>query len=217
MTFLYPLLEKGVSLFMENPLGQWLWFIAMLILFYWFAQKDDTRVIIILNISNIFWIAHFYMIDNIWALLATLIAMLRLYLSLKYKWSMGAMVFVTLACLISWIFAYSEPVSILPIVATIAASYGFFFLDKVNLRLILLLVSSMWFVYHLETGSISWVINEIIVTITLLITIYRFNYSEEKSIYLKNSIKNIFKKRPQRIDLGRYMFLRDKDRFISEK
>jgi len=61
------------------------------------------------------------------------------------------MVFVTVACLVSGIFSYSDPISILPIIATIAASYGFFFLEKVELRLLLILVSSMWFVYHLET------------------------------------------------------------------
>ena len=213
MTFLYPLFEKGVSLFMENPLGQWLGFLAMFILFYGFALKDDKQVVKVLIVSNFFWILHFLMIDNLWALLATLIAMLRLYLSLKYKGSMNAMAFVTIACLISWVIAYEEPVSILPIVGTIAASYWFFFLEKVPLRMLLLLVSSMWLVYHLETGSISGVINEIIVTTTLLITIYRFNYSEEKSIYLKNSIKNILKKRPTRVDLGRYMYLRDSNRF----
>ncbi len=213
MTFLFPLFEKGVSLFMENPLGQSLGFIAMFILFYGFALKDDRQVVKVLIVSNIFWLAHFLMIDNLWALLATAIAMLRLYLSLKYKGSMNAMAFVTIACLVSGIIAYEQPVSILPIVWTIAASYGFFFLEKVPLRMLLLLVSSMWLVYHLETGSISGVINEIIVTITLLITIYRFNYSEEKSIYLKNSIKNILKKRPRRVDLWRYMYLRDSNRF----
>lgn len=213
MTFLYPLFEKGVSLFMEDPLGQSLGFIAMFILFYGFALKDDKQVVRVLIVSNLFWLAHFLMIDNLGAFLATAIAMLRLYLSLKYRWSTNAMIFVTIACLTSGIIAYEEPVSILPIVWTIAASYGFFFLEKVPLRMLLLLVSSMWLVYHLETGSVSWVINEVIVTITLLITIYRFHYSEEKSIYLKNSIKNILKKRPKRVDLWRYVYLRDSNRF----
>ena len=65
MTFLFPLFEKGVSLFMENPLGQSLGFIAMFILFYGFALKDDKQVIRVLIVSNLFWIVHFLMIDNL--------------------------------------------------------------------------------------------------------------------------------------------------------
>lgn len=213
MTFLHPLFEKGVSLFLSNPVGQGLWFIAMFILFYAFSLTDDKKVVKILIISNFFWIAHFMLLDNLWALFATVIAMIRLLLSLKYKWSFWAMAFVTIASVIAGAIAYSEPVSILPIVATVAASYGFFFLEKVELRMLLLLVSSMWFVYHLETGSISWAINEVIVSITLCVTIYKFQYGEEKRKYIRKSIFNILKKRPTRVDFWRFMYLKDKSRF----
>jgi len=213
MTFLHPLFQKGVSLILSDPIGQSLGFIAMFILFYAFSLTDDKKVIRVLIVSNFFWIAHFYMLENTAALFATLIAMMRLWLSLKFKGSLWAMVFVTVACLVSGIFSYSDPISILPIIATIAASYGFFFLEKVELRLLLILVSSMWFVYHLETWSISWVINEVIVSFTLLMAIYKFQYGEEKRIYIRRSIRDILKKRPIRADFWRFMYLRDKARF----
>jgi len=213
MTFLHPLFEKGVSLFLSDPLWQSLGFLAMFILFYAFSLTDDKKVVRILLISNFFWIAHFYFLDNTAALFATLIAMVRLWLSLKFKGSLWAMIFVTVACIISGIFSYTDPISILPIIATIAASYWFFFLEKTELRLLLILTSSMWFVYHLETGSMSWVINEIIVSFTLLIAIYKFQYGEEKRIYIRRSIRDILKKRPVRVDFGRFMYLRDKARF----
>jgi len=213
MTFLHPLFQKGVSLFMENPTGQSLGFVAMFILFYAFSLRDDKKVIKFLIISNFFWIAHFLLLDNQGAMYATIIAMIRLWLSLKYKWSVSAMIFVTIASVIAWAIAYSEPVSILPIVATVAASYWFFFLEKVELRMLMLLISSMWFVYHLETWSISGAINEVIVSTTLCITIYKFKYGEERRKYIRTSIRNILKKRPVRVDFWRFIYLKDKERF----
>lgn len=228
MTFLYPLFEKGVSLFMENPLGQTTWFFAMFIIFYAFTIKDDTKLIKVLSISNIFWILHFFLLGNVWALIATCVAMIRLYLSLKYKRSLVALLFVAFLSIFLGYFSYEWYLSLFPIIATILASYAFFYLEKAGLRIFLLAVSAMWLYYHINTGSVSGVINEVVVLFTLCLTIYRFMYEKERFSYNMETWKISwrkrlllqFKKRPKlrrRLDYGRFAIFRDRRRFeVSE-
>lgn len=224
MTFLPPLFEKGVSLIMENPVAQWTGFIAMFIIFYAFTIKDDIKLIRVLSVSNIFWIAHFFLMWNIWALIATIVAMIRLFLSLKYKQSYIALWFVAFLSLFLWYISYEWAISLIPIFATIIASYAFFFLEKASLRVLLLFVSSLWLYYHTQTWSISGIINEVVVLTTLCITIYRFIYEKERYSYdietwkasWKKRFLLQFKKRPKlrrRLDLWRFAIFRDRRRF----
>jgi hypothetical protein len=48
-----------------------------------------------------------------------------------------------------------QAISMLPLIATSISSYGFFFLEKLRLRILLAGVSLMWLFYHLNTGSMS--------------------------------------------------------------
>lgn len=200
------------------------------IIFYAFSIKDDTKLVHILSISNIFWMLHFFLLWNTWALIATVVAMIRLALSLKYRQSFIALGFVAFLSIFLWYFGYEGIISLIPIFATIIASYGFFFLEKISLRVLLWIVSVMWLYYHTQTGSISWIINEIIVLITLSLTIYRFIFDDEKYSYNLKTGEVIYspKKRfsflsslkPKinaraRLNLGRFVYLRDKDRFKS--
>lgn len=226
MTFLLPLFEKGVYLFMENPLWQVVGFIAMFIIFYAFTIKDDRKLIQVLSFSNIFWILHFFLLGNIWALIATIVAMIRLYLSLKYKRSMIALLFVAFLSVFLWYFSYEGAISLIPIIATIFASYAFFYSEKIQLRIILLVVSAMWLYYHMQTGSISGIINEVVVQTTLCLTIYRFIYERERFSYdvesgkisWRKRILLQFKRKPKlrkRIDFWRFAIFRDRRRFES--
>lgn len=224
MTFLYPLFEKGVSLFMENPLGQITWFFAMFIIFYAFTIKDDVKLIKVLSFSNIFWIIHFFLLWNIWALIATCVAMFRLFLSLKYKRNLWALLLVAFLSIFLGYFSYEWYISLFPIVATILASYAFFYLEKTALRIFLLAVSTMWLYYHINTWSISWVINELVVQATLCLTIYRFIYERERFSYntdtgkinWRKKILLQFKRKPKirrRLDYWRFSIFRDRKRF----
>lgn len=228
MTFLFPLFDKGVSLFLENPSWQIVGFIAMFIIFYAFSVKDDTKLVKLMSISCVFWILHFFLMGNFWALIATSVGLLRLLLSLKYKGNMKVLLFIAILSLILGYMSYEGFISLIPICATLIASYAFFFLEKIPLRLLLQVTSLMWLYYHLQTWSISGVINEIVVQWTLILTIYRFIYAKERYSYdiesWAISIKRKFLQRfrklppiPRRLNFGRFIFLRDSDRFETSE
>ena len=130
MTLLYPLFEKGFSLFSQNPSWQIVGFIAMFIIFYAFTIKDDTKLIKILTLSNIVWVIHFFLLGNYGAMIATVVAVIRLFLSLRYKKNMPALLFVAFLSIIFWYFSYEGYISLIPIISTIIASYWFFYLEK---------------------------------------------------------------------------------------
>ena len=145
---------------------------------------------------------------------ATFIGLVRLILSLKYQGSWWVLFWVIGASAIFWILSFDgKIISILPLIATSVSSYGFFFLKKIQLRLLLWTVSCMWLIYHLYTGSLSGIMNEIIVLWTIAYSVYMFLYRKEKKGYLKERIQIFFKKTPKRINYGRYIYFRDKNRF----
>lgn len=229
MTFLYPLFQKGVSLFLENPTAQTLWFIAMIIWIAGFLVMDDRKTIKIFIFASVFWILHFIFLWNIAALGATIIWITRLILSLKYQKNVKVLLWVIWISILFWFFSFDWTVlSLLPLIATSIASYWFFFLEKAQLRILLWFVSLMWLTYHLQTWSMSWVTNEIIVQWTIIYSVYKFIFSKERYSYNTDTGKISWRKRillqftkkpriRQRIDFWRFAILRDKRRFESQE
>lgn len=214
MTFLHPLFQKGVSLFLENPVGQALGFLAMIIGITGFIITDDRKTIKIFIISCVFWILHFIFMHNYGALGATVIGLIRLILSLKYKKSLSLLIAIIAVSLALWIYSFDGKfISMLPLIATGVSSYGFFFLEKIKLRILLAWVSLLWFSYHLNTGSISGIVNEIFVQITIWYSVYKFaTWSERKEKILERLRAKIRTPKPK-INFWRYIFLKDRERF----
>ncbi|MCH8518699.1 YgjV family protein [Candidatus Gracilibacteria bacterium] len=209
-----PFWNGFIITFLENPLGQILGFTAMLIGITGFIVQEDRVTIKIFIVSTIFWLLHFLFLANWGAFGATIIGLTRLVLSLKYQKSWRVLSGVVCASILFGMISFDgKLLSILPLIATAVSSYGFFFLQKIQLRLLLGVVSCMWFTYHLQTGSLSGVINEIIVLCTIVYSIYLFITRRERKILLKERINFLFGKIPKRINYGRYIYFRDKNRF----
>lgn len=201
-------------MFLENPIGQSLWFVAMFFWIYGFLVTDDRKTIKLFIVSCVFWIIHFIFMENYGALGATVIWLIRLILSLKYKKNTSIFVGILACTLALWLYSYNgQVISMLPLFATAISSYAFFFLEKAKLRIVLAGVSLMWLTYHLETGSISWVLNEVFVQASIWFSIYKFMTGHEKKAWIYTRIKSKIQKAPIRVNYGRYMFFRDRDRF----
>jgi hypothetical protein len=214
MVLIHTFLSGMISLFLENPLWQLLWFIAVLIGVCWYIVTNDTQTIKIFIISCIFWILHFLYLENYWALWATFIGLLRLILSLKYKKNISVFMGIIALSIAAGIYSFNwQAVAMLPLIATSISSYGFFFLEKVKLRILLAGVSLIWLFYHIQTGSISWVLNETIVQCTIIYSIYKFMIWAEKKEKILIRLKRKIWKSPVRIDFWRFIFMRDNNRF----
>lgn len=146
-----------------------------------FIVQDDRTTIKIFIVSCVFWILHFIFMANYGALAATIIGLVRLVLSLKYQKNVSVFLGIIAISIAYGIYAFDGKIlSVLPLLATAISSYGFFFLEKARLRMLLAIVSLMWLTYHIFTGSMSGVLNEIIVQITIWYSVVMFLMGKER-------------------------------------
>lgn len=206
--------QEVTTLFLANPVAQSVGFLAMFVWILWFLVQNDRTTVKIFILSCIFWLWHFYLLGNWGAFWATFIGFIRLILSLKYQKSISILVWV-LACSLAYgVYSFDgKVISTLPLLATAISSYGFFFLEKIRLRILLAGVSLLWFTYHLNTGSMSGILNEIIVQCTIWYSVLLFATWHEKKQKILERLKAKIWRAPARLNFGRYVFFRDKDRF----
>ncbi len=202
------------SIFFAHPLAQCVGFLAMFIWILGFLVTNDRTTVKIFIVSCVFWLGHFYLLGNWGAFGATFIGFIRLILSLKYQKNISILLWV-LACSLAYgIYSFDgKIISTLPLIATSVSSYGFFFLEKIRLRILLAWVSVLWFTYHINTGSMSGVLNEIIVQCTIWYSVFMFATGHEKKRKILDRFRAKVWKAPDRLNFWRYIFFRDKDRF----
>lgn len=206
--FIIKMIESTINIFLKDPIWQTLWILWMLSVIYAFLQKDDKKVIKILFISSFFWSWHFFFLEVYAALVSTLVWAFRLLLSLKYKGNIKIFYIILFITIVLWILTYKDFSSLLPITASILATYGFFFLEKIKLRLLLIVCSSFWLSYNYIHFSIWWVINETILHFITIYTIYKIIEVEWTKQYYIEKTKNILL-RKKKLDYWRYLVLID--------
>ena len=194
----------------ENSiLAQICGFMGMFITLVAYLQKDDFSVKKMMVISVFFWGAHFFLLWVFSWFAATVIWFIRLALSVKYKKNKTALFFVLSLSLISAYFTFTSLYSLLPVIASMCWAYAYFYLEKIKLRLVMVLNSSLWLLYNAMIGSVSWVINEVVVQIVLIATLYRMAHPEWGMRYYSQKIADILLQR-SKPDYDRYIFIRDK-------
>ncbi len=196
-------MQEIIEIFMQNPVGQTFWIFWMITVVSAFLQRNDSNVVKILLIANIFWICHFYFMWIYTWLAISSLGFFRLVLSMKYKKNIK--LYYVFLILIIWLgtLTYENPISLLPMVSSALSTYWFFFLEGVKLRLVLLLCSSFWFSFHYVHFSIWWMINESLIQFIHLFTIYKIIDSQWTIWSYVYRFKKLFKR--QRFDYWRYL------------
>jgi len=207
---IFEILNTFVEYVIRDPLTQITWFFGMFTILIGYFQKDDKEVKKYFLISAIFWGAHFYMLWVYSWFAAIVIWVARIILSLKFKRSKYAFLFIIISTVIIWFFTFDGIVSMLPIVASLTWAYSYFYLEKLKLRFVMLFNSWMYLVYNFFVGSISWVVNEVLVQVILGFTIYRMIHPEWGSRYYLKKLWGFIKRNRDRPDYDRFIFVRDK-------
>ncbi len=196
--------------YLENiPLAQICWFVAMFITFIAFLQKEDTFVKKLMMVSAFFWGVHYFLLGMMTWVVIIMIWYVRLILSVKYKKNAKAFIFVIILTLVSTYFTYNGLSSLLPVIASMSSAYAFFYLEWIRLRLTFIWGSFLWLIYSFAIGSLAGILNEIMVQIVLIFTVYRMAHPEWGMRYYSQKIADILlqKSKP---DYDRYIFVRDK-------
>jgi len=192
-----------------DPFTQVTGFMGMVVILTAYFQKDDKSVKKLMLLSSLFWGTHFYLLWVYSWLAATIIWVFRLVLSMKYQKNKYAFLSIVIITLITGYFTVDSVLSLLPILTSLNWAYSFFFLEKIKLRIAMLISSATWLIYHISIGSISGVLNESFTQVILIMTIYRMMHPEWGSKYYAQKIKDILWK-TSHPDYDRFIFIRDK-------
>jgi len=193
----------------QDNFAQIFGFWGMITILIAYLQKDDFTVKKLMLLSSLFWGTHFYLLWVYSWLAAVVIWVLRLLLSMKFQKSYKAFVLIILVTIVTWYLTFDWILSLLPVITSLAGAYSFFFLEKIKLRLAMMFNSSIWLVYHISIGSISWMMNEIFTQTILIATVYRMLHPEWGTRYYANKVRDILWKR-SRPDFDRFIFIHDK-------
>lgn len=214
--FILEYLTYFIEYIVRDPFTQISWFAAMWIILMAYFQKDDSTVKKLMLLSSLFWGTHFYLLWVYSWLTATIIFALRLCLSIKLWKNKNAFISLVIITLIAAYFTYDWYLSLLPVITSLTWAYSFFFLEKVQLRLVMMFNSSTWLVYHISIGSLSWAINEMLTQVILIVTVYRMLHPQGGSHYYIWKIKGFLREK-SRPDYDRFIFVHDKVSFFRKK
>lgn len=157
-------------------------YIALVIYVGAYCFKRDNTLKILFSVSNIFWIAHYYLIGAETAALTTALITLRNILALnaedfsRRRKIITAGIFTGLL-LTAGIVTWNGPVSIIPVATTIAVTFAMLYLKGIRLRQLLLAVDSAWLLHAVIVLSIPGAIYAISAIVMNLITILKMKKS----------------------------------------
>ena len=207
--FLIDYITYFIEYILRDPFIQITGFMWMAVILTAYFQKDDHTVKKLMLLSSLFWGTHFYLLGVYSGLAAVIIWIFRLWLSMKFQKNKYAFASIVLITIVTAFFTYDWLFSLLPIFTSLNWAYSFFFLEKIKLRIAMLISSWTWLIYHISIGSISWVLNESFTQVILIMTIYRMMHPEWWSMYYAQKIRDILWK-TSHPDYDRFIFIRDK-------
>lgn len=180
-----------------------------------YLQKDDFTVKKLLLLSTLLWGTHFYLLGMYSWLAANAIWVMRFCLSTKFWRDMRAFIAVIILTFLVSLFTVeiNSPLSALPIIASLLWAFSYFFLEKIRLRFAMLLNSLIWIIYHIHIGSLTGIINNIMVQAILIFTLYRMIHPMWGTEYYAQKVREILWK-TRRPDYDMFIFIYDR---VSEQ
>ena len=209
------LIQDFISVFMENPLGQFFWIVASLALFLWFFQTNDRNSKLYIILSLVFWAIHFLLLGLFIPTITSVIALLKVGLSIKYEKNLYICLWIIVATAWFWIASFESTISSIPVIISVIWTVNFFYFHWIIYRLVHILNSVLWVIYSCVFNSIGWVISHTITIFILGIAIVRIL---NQTWYFHSH--HIWKKRknhPWRIDPSEFAPHYDWHRLIERK
>lgn len=203
-------------------LAQWFWILWIGVLLFAFYQKDDIRSMKFVTVALLVWIVHYLMLGMDGAVYASIIGLMRMYCSFKYKWSKKALYIVIFITLIFWVISYDWFLSTLPIIASLIAILAFQIFHWMKMRISLLVCSFLRLYYMIAQWSVPWIVNELISELILILTIIRMYVWESDELSFPKKLLQKIKytlsraKPRRRVDFWRFVIFRDKKRYLED-
>lgn len=169
-----------MEIFTQDIIWQAIGFIALFFVFLWFKETNDRKLIIYLSIWSFFWGIHFWLLGLIAAAGINFFDIFKNLLGLKYEKNKSLMFFFIWSYLVIWIISFyftQNYISFLPSITSIISTIWVFLFRWIWLRINLLFVLCIWFIYNTAWGSIAWITSDIVLLWATFYGIYKIKKS----------------------------------------
>ena len=144
-------------------IGQAIWFIALVFVFFAFKETNDRKLIILLAIGSWIWALHFSLLWLVAAAAINAFDVAKNCISLKYKkntyWISFFIISYTLIGIVSFLIT-KNPISLLPTLTSIIWSIAVFVFHGIKLRLLMLSTLFIWFAYNFAGNSYAGMLSD---------------------------------------------------------
>lgn len=166
---------------MTEILSQIIGILALCVTIICYQFNDQKKILIMQIIASILFMTNLALRDAMAGALLNIHGICRalvFYQRGRRKWADSPLwaIFFSVLAVVCVIVTWKSPLDILPAVGTIFTTVAYYMTDAKWIRRLTLPSPPMWFVYHLSTGNIGGVLNEIFVTVSILTAMFRYDF-----------------------------------------
>lgn len=169
---------------MTDLISQIIGILALCVTIICYQFNDQKKILIMQIIASVLFMTNLALRDAMAGALLNIHGICRalvFYQRGRYKWADSPLwaVFFSVLAVVCAAVTWKSPLDILPAVGTIFTTIAYYMTDPRWIRCITLPSPPMWFVYHLSTGNIGGVLNEIFVIISIVTAMIRYDFRRE--------------------------------------
>jgi len=123
---------------------------------------------------------------------------------------------IVICSILLWVATYESLLYLIPIATSILWAFSFFFLEKIQLRISILIASFSWLYFHINIWSIWWMVTEFLTEFILIITILRMAGHEWYLHHYREVVSDIVHKH-RHVDLWTMVVVKDTNKIIKKE
>lgn len=155
-------------------------FIGTFFYFVSFQFKDTKKLFRVQFLSYIFYIIHFFLLKAYTGSLSYIVGLLKSFCLSSENGELHSKNTCVLLCILQviiGIITYTDVISILPIIANVAAVIAGFSNNGAYIRFVGIFINSpLWIVYNVVVKSFAGVVDEILTEISMIVSVFRYGF-----------------------------------------
>ena len=166
---------------MLEIISQIIGILALCVTIICYQFNDQKKILIMQIIASVLFMTNLALRDAMAGALLNIHGICRalvFYQRGRYKWAESPLwaVFFSILAVVCVAVTWKSPLDILPAVGMIFTTVAYYLTDPKWIRRLTLPSPPMWFVYHLSSGNIGGVLNEIFVIASIVTAMFRYDF-----------------------------------------
>lgn len=172
---------------MDLSVAQIIGYLALLFVILSFQKNRRIKILLIMLIGLALWVVHYSLLGAWTGSLMNLIEAITVFVAYKKeksKWAKNKTwlyVFIS-AFIIVGAITYSSIIDLMPIIAQIFGTIAVYQKNPKIIRLIMIIPRPLWFTYNLMVGSYAGMAAEVLIFLSVIIGILRFDILKKKEL-----------------------------------